>query len=483
MKKYTHPIFVLGAMLLFPLSAAAQEDTTTPEEATANALAASTAADAEAAPVAPEKLDTMPDAATEAAKGQVEANKPTDDAVTEADATTAGDKATGLRAQADAAVKAAEAAEAEALRLDTIVKRRGFWWNKNLQVGLTGSLLFSDQFVGQTDGWTAQAGLLVSGGINFGYNGLEVRSTGRVNESLVSTPAIGSWAFDDFEPVFLKAADVVEWESLALYAFPAFPYVGPYARVKASTQALPGWSYFSQPTDVKVTDNVIGGAAADSEPCSGRGVANADGSRTCGFQGGKNATRLNLTNIFEPMILEQGLGAIILPPSFPPWVDYNFSVGVGAREIIARDFFFRENQGGFIVQDDPDTPDLVEVIQLKSNASVGAEAKAQFSGSLTERVAWNLGASFYYPIASYNQTQGIFIAPGDTNTQNIGLFGQSFDNAIVGPLHADLEGLISLKLTDWFSVNWSNRLRREPYILTNFQFQSQVLASIGYTAF
>lgn len=188
--------------------------------------------------LAQDKTDAGLDDTAAEAKEQAGKVDPADDAnaeVTEEEAKKAGATAKEMRAKADALVKEAEGAEAEAKRLADVVARRGFWWTKSLNVGVSGSLLFSDSFVGQTDGWTAQAGLLLNGGFVLGYNGFELRNAGRLNESFISTPAIGSWALDEFSPVFLKAADIAEWESVALYTFPAFPYVGPYGRFKAST--------------------------------------------------------------------------------------------------------------------------------------------------------------------------------------------------------------------------------------------------------
>ncbi len=427
--------------------------------------------------------DGVPDDTAAAAKeqaGKVDPGADKNAEVTAEDAKKATDIAKELRAKADAQVKEADAAEAEAKRLADVVARRGFWWTKSLNVGVTSSLLFSDSFVGQTDGWTAQAGLLMNGGFVLGYNGFELRNAGRLNESFISTPAIGSWAIDDFSPVFLKAADVAEWETVALYTFPGFPYVGPYARGKASSQALPGYTYFADTTSVSQP-----GAGSEGSPCGPLGEGGTS-PKICTYDGGVKADRLNLTSMFEPLILEQAVGAVILPPAFPPWINYDFKLGLGARQVVARDFFFLEGQGGYVISDDAGTPE-VDLKQLFSVASAGLEGKAAAGGQVFDRLSWNVGLSLYYPLAAYSQPDGAYFPGFDAEKgaaiAPIGIGPVEFENQLLGPLHVDFESLLGLKLTEWLTINWSNRLRREPFVLTKFQFQSQLLVAVGYSLF
>lgn len=316
-------------------------------------------------------------------------------------------------------VDAAAVEEAKkAVNGDGKKSKEGFWWEKNLTLGASGSLLFNNNFVGQQDGLTAQAGAFINGGLTLGYDGHEWRNSLKLEESLIKTPSIDA---------FLKAADNLDVQSLYLYRIAAFPYVGPFAQVRMQSQVLPGFTIRDVDTRVLRVD-------ADG---------NVEGTAV------KAQQQIDLTNWFEPLTLSESAGAYIEPPKLDPWIQSSFKIGASAQHVFA--------YGGYVLNDDAATEEL-ELKQLTSTHSMGAEATAELSGKALDNLGWGVTAGVYYPL----------------------LIASDVEYDWVERTHVDLGLNGSVKLAKWVSIDGVVKVKRAPFVINDWQIQTALLLTAGF---
>jgi hypothetical protein len=340
------------------------------------------------------------------------------------------------RARADAANKAVvesqsveKLAEKEAADKALAVildkkKKEGFWIEKALTLGASGSGLYNQKFVGQVDGFALQAGAILNGMFALGYAGNEWHNTLTVDESVLATPTA-----DLFSPRVTKSADNLQLLSSYNYRWSRFPYVGPYAQLRGQTQIFQ--SYVQPAADgVVVRRTFRDGRVQDESVSVGQAAF--------------------LTDFFEPLTITESVGAFIEPPTLPPWLVYGFKVGAAGQHVIVRD--------GFVVADDAATSEI-ELMQLSLSNSFGSEAEANVSGQITELFLWSVLARVYYPILILEETE--------------------LD--LVERTHLDLQTTLSLRLTKWLSADWVTKVRRQPFVLNDWQIQSQVLLTTGFS--
>jgi len=305
-------------------------------------------------------------------------------------------------------------------------KKDGFWWEKSLTLGASGSGLYNQKFVGQVDGFALQAGAILNGMIALGYIGNEWRNTLTIEESILATPT------DDlFSPRVTKSADNLQLLSAYSYRWSRFPYVGPYAQLRGQTQIFQ--SGLQPAADGVVVKRTFRDGRVQNE--------------TVNF--GQAAF---LTDFFEPFTVTESVGMFIEPPTLPPWLVYALKVGVAGQHVIVRD--------GFVIADDAATPEI-ELQQLSLSNSFGSEAEAVVSGQITDLFLWSVLARVYYPIFILEETE--------------------LD--LVERTHLDLQTTLSLRLTKWLSADWVTKVRRQPFVLNDWQIQSQVLLTTGFSVF
>lgn len=301
---------------------------------------------------------------------------------------------------------------------DTPEEARKDGWSATVNLGATGSLLQNYQWVGQDDGLTLSAGGVAGATFDGVFGNHEWRNTGSYELQLLRTPAIDA---------FLKSADNLDLKTLYLYRIPFARWVGPFARARALTPIFPGFG-------VPIEDRYLRFLAPDGTEQSVR------------FQEGQKP--FDLTGWFEPLTVSESAGAFIEPLS-EKWLTTNFKGGLGAQHLFA--------YGGYVVTDDEATPEL-ELRQLRMVHSAGAEVEADLSGALFDSLSYSFIASLYYPV----------------------LISVETDLDFIEVTHLEVEGRLSYKLSDWIGVDYVVRLRRQPFILNDWQIQNQVLLTTSF---
>ncbi|RME56853.1 MAG: DUF3078 domain-containing protein [Deltaproteobacteria bacterium] len=154
------------------------------------------------------------------------------------------------------------------------------------------------------------------------------------------------------ESFFRKATDLFDIESIYIYRWR--PFLGPYARVGASSHFAKSFRYFDEPTEVVILDGV-------SEPESVRELELERG-------------------IFDPTFLEEGTGVNVNVLK-NVYLDLDMRLGLGLRHTVTR---------GFLVEDDdPDTEDRVEFRPIEGVSDMGGELIVIANSQLSRRFSYS----------------------------------------------------------------------------------------------
>jgi hypothetical protein len=208
---------------------------------------------------------------------------------------------------------------------------------------------------------------------------------------------------------FQKTNDRLKLDGL--YVLQLEPWIGPYARVGAETNLVPGDLAFADPTDVALFD--------------------VDGARRDRAQ----VTELRLSPSFGLSQLKEGVG-IHIRVFKSIFGEATARTGFGARHRLARDLFEP--------RDDLGTPTVQEFYQVGSTNQIGVEATVLGAARITRWVLLNLELDTLVPFEGVAKTI------------------------------LELEASVALKLTNFISINYVARIRRDPFLLTETTVQQDV---------
>ena len=228
-------------------------------------------------------------------------------------------------------------------------KRMG--WDGALSLGANISLTQNRRVVGQPEGVSVLFGVSLLAGLDYIHGKHEIRNTLLLTESWAKTPGLDE---------FVKNADVLDIESLYNYFITS--WFGAFGRLSLSTSILPG-------EDVRAESVVYrdeGGARADV-----------------------TATRLDLSDPFQPLQLAESIGAFLEPIHTEPF-SFSFRVGVGSRQTFA---------DGVLLLTGTADDDAVTYAILSDVIQGGVEAFAGIKGKLLEkRLTYELGGNILVPV-------------------------------------------------------------------------------------
>lgn len=239
-------------------------------------------------------------------------------------------------------------------------------WTPLLNVGFNGAMNDSRKVVGQSDGTTLTAGLLLNGAANLHHGHQDWENTLVFALAESRSPTIDSWT---------KTTDSLDLVSSYFLALPKVHWIGPFARAKLNTPVLPGAIVYADATDL-----VIDGGAPETLDAQ---------------------TRRKVTGAFEPLALRQSLGAFARPVKEDE-LTATLTLGVGAIETFAR--------GGLAVTDD-DTTTTLELSTIPTSFQAGAEVELQATGAPSANTTYTLGVNALYP----------FLVTGDSELTGLDL--------------------------------------------------------------
>ncbi len=287
-------------------------------------------------------------------------------------------------------------------------------WTLKLQVGINYALSDSRDVPGIEDGTTHQLGATVKGSADLRLGLHEWRNSLDITHSRTSAPPLNE---------FIKSTDEGKLRSMYLYHLEAVPWLGPFARFRASTQLFPGELLLAADAEYSVD----GGPA---EPLAGR-------------------TSLELTSAFEPLLLRESIG-VFANPIDDKLIELTISLGGGAQQIIT--------QGGRAVADDDTTP-VIEIVSLNDSTQIGIELEVEAEGALTETVTYGFLGNVLYPLY--------------TDPEQPDLEGLEKTNVDVGLK-------VGVKLAKWASLDYVLSAKYLPTIIDEWQMQNSLLLNASF---
>ncbi len=297
-------------------------------------------------------------------------------------------------------------------------EEKGQGWSYGLSLGASGSWMRSSAVVGQEDGDTFVVGMLLDGNALYVSGGNEWQNTLKIEHGQTRTPTLD---------MFVKSADNLEFKSIYIFRIASVPWLGPYTRLKLNTALFKGYLVKAEPTTVVKKDG-------DGNVVETKTVEAKD--------------ELELTSPFEPMVMVESAGMFAEPFSEDAFKAVA-KLGAAAQHVFA--------SGGYAVTDDDETPEL-ELTELQTSHSAGAELELELGGKLATNVTWGAIANFFYPIVTNSDTE---------------LTGMDL-------LHTDLGANVSFKLAKWLSVDYVLKAKRLPFVVDDWQIQNSMLVTAGF---
>ena len=318
--------------------------------------------------------------------------------------------------------------------VETAVKsaaQRDDGWYPKLRIGGSAALNYNKDVDGVTDGVALTFGLYINGALDYVYDNFEWQNKLDIEHQQTKTPNIDS---------FIKTADKLDFQTLALFRIPSVEWLGPFVRFRLQSSIFPGHYISDKDTTVRYYK-------------SGTKLDEKDDSKFAEAPKNLKAQEsVKLSNAFEPLLLSESAG-VFLNPYTTEMLTVTFKAGIAGQHLIAQD--------GYVSFDDADDDPYYDVIELIDTNSVGIEGELELSGVFVGYVNWSLAGSLYYPFAV---------------DEDHGLDGADL-------IHAGIEGKISVKLASWASLDYSLTVKRQPFVTTDWQVNNTLLFNVGFDVF
>lgn len=293
-------------------------------------------------------------------------------------------------------------------------KRDG--WQLGLELAANFAFGHSSNVVGNPDGSTIQVGGMFGAHANYRSGGHEWSNVLGITHTQAMTPQIDQ---------FVKTVDNAELRSTYLYSIASVPWLGPFARVRAQTQILPGYAIYAE-------DQILSVDGGVEQRLFGQDT-------------------FDLTKAFEPLTLRESAGFFARPVEDESFTAI-ITLGVGAQEIFTR--------GGRVITDDADTPDVIEITSLEDSVQVGGELEFDLKGTYNKFISWTLQANLFYPFVTETKL--------DTELEGVDL------------MNVEFAGKLSVKLADWASLDYVLSAKRIPLVIDAWQMQNGLLLTTSF---
>ena len=289
-------------------------------------------------------------------------------------------------------------------------------WKPTLSASANTALNHNSAVVGNVDGLSFSAGLMVNGSLTYlsPKKIHEWRSHLNWGLGTTRTPAV---------PKFVKAVDSLDFDTMYLVHVPKAPWFGPFVGFELGTSLFP--TNYVQADEVTVArTDLEGNTDTDTVP----GLSN-----------------ISLTKSFAPTSLRESIGVFARPVEKEP-IALEFRTGIGAWETFVRD--------GYAVTDD-DTTEALEVTQMQDSVQLGGEFNLTATGTAKEVFSYTGRAAIMMP----------FVHNVETDLTGHQLFNYEF------------EILLGFKLAKWASLDYQFKAYRVPLVYEGWQAQNGLLLS------
>ncbi len=311
-------------------------------------------------------------------------------------------------------------------------------WKVTAKLGGSFNVTDARNVVGAQEGTAIQVGVNLGVEARYKHGQHTWENILTIQEALQRTPPP-----DDETPApFVKSLDNLDLVSTYIYRLRNPDWLGPFGQFKLNTQIF---ATVTEPTqDFRVRRIDIDGNASDDSAVLEAG------------------TGIDQTEPFEPLLLRQTAGLFGEPISKDVF-GFNFKVGVGAQQIVARDGFNLVN-----VDTSEDVPIYV-LQQIESTFDFGGEVSLATKGYLIKDVlTWNAAVVTFLPFVTSGDvvkvdSNGNVVTDSDGNPETLGTIDR---------LNLEITGGVSLKVTKYFALDWNLLVRRFPQVRDAFQVQN-----------
>jgi hypothetical protein len=287
----------------------------------------------------------------------------------------------------------------------------------SLTVALNFTFNQSRGIVGVPDSLAMALGLTLRGGLDFHRGPHRWRTLLLIHEATTKAPG---------SELFIKGADLIEVTSEYTYRVPRVKRLLVYGGIRLRGTLLEGSLVRRAETQLQLT--------------------NTDGATFSDVVGPQQP--YPLTEFLAPLILEQSAGAKLIALAHPA---ARLSVGLG---VVAHQVF---TQGGYVVDDDESTPNVLELVQMRDYVQGGAEARLALTGLLANKLlSYQLGARLMAPFATSVQT--------DLDYHQL--------------LNVELRLALSVRIFSWASLEYSLRMDRMELLRPGWQVSNLLMFSV-----
>ena len=315
-------------------------------------------------------------------------------------------------------------------------------WHPRLKLSGNFATGQSQDVPGNPDGLSFQLGYLINGELDYLNESGEHEwlSSLQLQLGYTRTPVVDA---------FVKSVDTIDLKSTYLYHIPAASWFGPFVAFRLTTSMLPGYEVRSEETLVLRLDageEVVVDTDADGNPVDEAGdIVDATHPRV---QSVAAESSIDLTGAFAPLTLRESAGVFAVPTDTESFrLDIRF--GFGAWEVFVGD--------GYLLKDDEETEGLLELRAMQDSVQAGPELGLLIKGAVEKKMlAYGASALLMQPV----------VHSADTDLEGLEL------------LNSEFEGTVGFKPWEFFSIDYSFKVYKQPLIVDAWQIQNNILFSL-----
>jgi hypothetical protein len=162
--------------------------------------------------------------------------------------------------------------------------------------------------------------------------------------------------------------------------------------------------------------------------------------------------KMEITDAFAPLTLRESVGFFAIPVEIPEF-KLDVRLGFGAWETFA--------QGGYVVEDNPDTADIFELRQMQDPVQLGPELGVRISGLIKTNITYSFSVLLMQPV--YHTAE--------TDLEGLDL------------LNAEFDFVLGVKLWDYLSLDYMFRAYKQPLVVEDWQIQNSLMLSLTFSFF
>ncbi len=299
-------------------------------------------------------------------------------------------------------------------------------WLGSLRVGAGINFMNNRKVVGQLDGSQFTLGFSFDGDIGYRKGEHDWRNNLTIQEGFGYGPPINK---------VVKSSDTLKFDTAYFYHPEAAPWVGPFVRAGLLSAIFEGAHYNA----TKVTYN----DAATGEKLNGNPADPDD-----------KTDQFHLSDEFSPTTLKESAG-VFLNPYRHENLDIMILAGFGSHQVFA--------EGQYALADDAKTAGQIEVKKLSSFVQAGFEGGLALTGTAYEsKIKYKAYTDVMVPFYRSNKPKGDKSSIGDMTNVEMG-------------------ALLSFKLVDWASVDYTLKVLRQPQLVKEWQVQNLLLLNFSYS--